>query len=435
MSELKNVVATLRAHVGNDARPTICFDRGGWSPALFKELSVAGFHLLTYRKAPLSDEPRSSFSLHVFSDDRGKRHEYWLADRQVAISYANKRRRILLRQITRLDPTTGHQTQILATRDDEDPGILAHLMFSRWRAEDFFRYMRAHFGLDALDSYATAAEDPERLVANPVRRAADKELAAARRSLQVAETAHGKAAFGGRPADSELRRAFRDAQAEVDRFTGRRSGPGGAGSGRGWPASRARRPRRPRLLEGLRRAQVGHHLPGAGEPPPERVRALGGAGRHRATGGRDRARPAAGGAVTDGSDPPGSVATGLPGGTGDDPEVHRLPPPDPVYATPTAAELLAAVRDFLRDAVLDAASGHTRYLVRVAASIVDMVRRQCEQGDEARGAHSKAPWPPSGWPTRRSWPGPSGAPPAGVGCGPPSSANGASSSTGSSSPS
>ncbi|HLI44787.1 MAG TPA: helix-turn-helix domain-containing protein [Acidimicrobiales bacterium] len=218
VSELKKVVATLRALVGNDARPTICFDRGGWSPKLFKELSVAGFHLLTYRKAPLHDEPRTSFSLHVFSDDRGKRHEYWLADRQVAISYANKRRRLVLRQITRLDPKTGHQTQILTTRDDEDPALLAHLMFSRWREENFFRYMRAHFGLDALDSYATATEDPERLVANPTRKQADKELAAARRSLQVAESAQGKAAFGGRPADSELRRAFRDAQAEVDRL-------------------------------------------------------------------------------------------------------------------------------------------------------------------------------------------------------------------------
>lgn len=91
-------------------------------------------------------------------------------------------------------------------------------MFSRWREENFFRYMRAHFGLDALDSYATATEHPERLVANPIRRATDKELAAARRSLQVAKTAQGKAASGGRPADSELRRAFRDAQAEVDRL-------------------------------------------------------------------------------------------------------------------------------------------------------------------------------------------------------------------------
>jgi hypothetical protein len=218
VAELKKVTAAVRGLVGDEARPTICFDRGGWSPKLFKELELSGFHLLTYRKAPLNEEPRSAFSLHVVTDDRGTRHEYWLADRRVAIAYANKKRRILLRQITRLDPTTGHQTQVLTTRDDDDPAAIAHLMFSRWRQENFFRYMRAHFGLDALDSYATADEDPERLVANPARRAADKELAAARRSLAAAETKQGAEAFSGRPADAALRRAFADAQAEVDRL-------------------------------------------------------------------------------------------------------------------------------------------------------------------------------------------------------------------------
>jgi hypothetical protein len=91
-------------------------------------------------------------------------------------------------------------------------------MFSRWRQENFFRYMRAHFALDALDSYATIDADPERLVANPARRAADKELAAARRSLAAAEAKQGTAAFSGRPADAMLRRAFSDAIAEVDRL-------------------------------------------------------------------------------------------------------------------------------------------------------------------------------------------------------------------------
>lgn len=70
-------------------------------------------------------------------------------------------------------------------------------------------------------------------------------------------------------------------------------------------------------------------------------------------------------------------------GVADDPAAYRLPPADPVYGTPTAAELLAAVGDFLRGEVVQATSGHTRYLVRVAANVVDMVRRQCEQGDDA----------------------------------------------------
>ena len=39
---LRTVVEQVRALVGGDARPAICFDRGGWSPKLFEELTMAG---------------------------------------------------------------------------------------------------------------------------------------------------------------------------------------------------------------------------------------------------------------------------------------------------------------------------------------------------------------------------------------------------------
>lgn len=63
-----------------------------------------------------------------------------------------------------------------------------------------------------------------------------------------------------------------------------------------------------------------------------------------------------------------------------------LPPADPVYGTPTAAELLAAVSEFLRADVLGTTTGHTQYLLRVAINVVDIVQREVEQrpGAEAR---------------------------------------------------
>ena len=76
------------------------------------------------------------------------------------IAYDAGKRRFACRQITRLDPATGHQTQILTTRPDPDPAPVAHAMFNRWSQENFFRYMRAHYGLDALDSYATVDRRP-----------------------------------------------------------------------------------------------------------------------------------------------------------------------------------------------------------------------------------------------------------------------------------
>lgn len=218
VGELKTVVSKIRQLVGQDARPTICFDRGGWSPRLFAELTEAGFDVLTYRKAPLPREPASAFSPHAFVDELGRAHDYLLADRMVRIPYDKKRRRFMARQITRLDQSSGHQTQIITTRRDPDPALVAFAMFSRWRQENFFRYQRAHFGLDALDAYETTPDDPSRLVANPLRRDADRVTAEARRSLAAAQTAQGKAAVGGRRMDRELHEAFAGAQAEVDRL-------------------------------------------------------------------------------------------------------------------------------------------------------------------------------------------------------------------------
>ena len=144
VGELRKVAVQVRDLVGADRRPTIAFDRGGWSPILFTELVAAGFDILTYRKGPCPPEPSNSFTRHVFSDDRARRQDYWLADRNVRIAYKdhNKPRRFACRQITRLDPDTGHQTQVLTTRTDTDPAGLASAMFSRWRQENFSRYMR-----------------------------------------------------------------------------------------------------------------------------------------------------------------------------------------------------------------------------------------------------------------------------------------------------
>ncbi|MGH8974698.1 MAG: putative transposase [Acidimicrobiia bacterium] len=216
--ELRSVVTKVRGLVGPDARPTICFDRGGWSPKLFAELTLAGFDILTYRKGPARREPRSAFSTHRYRDGAGHTHDYLLAERNVRIAYDSGKRRFACRQITRLDPASGHQTQILTTRADPDPAPVAHAMFNRWSQENFFRYMRAHYGLDALDSYATIDDDPARTVPNPARRHADRALRDARRQLAAAEEAEGKASIDGRRPSPELLEAFTAARAEVDRL-------------------------------------------------------------------------------------------------------------------------------------------------------------------------------------------------------------------------
>lgn len=217
--ELRATTTKIRALVGPDARPTICFDRGGWSPKLFAELNTAGFEILTYRKGPAPIEPRNGFIEHLHTDTSGRTHNYLLDDRRIRLSYDKKKKRFACRQITRLDPVTGHQTQIVTTLSDTNPAPIAHAMFNRWSQENFFRYMRAHYALDALDSYATTADDLERITPNPARHNADRELRAAHRQLADCETTQGQASLAGRTPTKELKNLFAAAHAQVDQLT------------------------------------------------------------------------------------------------------------------------------------------------------------------------------------------------------------------------
>ena len=150
LDDLRVVTSKVRALVGYDARPTVCFERGGWSPKLLAELTAAGFEVLAYGKDFAQSEPRTAFHCHQFSGKDGRIHDYLLADHDVRLSYDGGRRHFSCRRITRLDPRAGHQTQIVTTRRDRDPATIAHATFHKWGQERFVDDMRADHGLDAL---------------------------------------------------------------------------------------------------------------------------------------------------------------------------------------------------------------------------------------------------------------------------------------------
>jgi hypothetical protein len=72
--------------------------------------------------------------------------------------------------------------------------VVAYRMFERWTQENFFRYMRQHFALDALVTYAVEPADPDRTVPNPARKVLRKQLTEARAALNALEQAYGHAA-------------------------------------------------------------------------------------------------------------------------------------------------------------------------------------------------------------------------------------------------
>jgi hypothetical protein len=88
----------------------------------------------------------------------------------------------------------GHQTQVITSRCDLRDIEVAYRMFERWRQENFFKYMREEFLLDALVDYQIEPEDPTRTIPNPERRALDKETRTARADLAKLEREYGAAA-------------------------------------------------------------------------------------------------------------------------------------------------------------------------------------------------------------------------------------------------
>ena len=67
--------------------------------------------------------------------------------------------KLRLRQVTRLCDG-GHQTTVITSRWDLGDIEVAYRMFERWRQENFFKYMREEFLLDALVDYQIEPEDP-----------------------------------------------------------------------------------------------------------------------------------------------------------------------------------------------------------------------------------------------------------------------------------
>jgi Transposase protein len=192
--ELRRVLPQVR-QVAGDRRVTVCFDRGGWSPDLFADVLEAGFDLLTYRKGPVADLPAAAFAAVACADDRGRAHEYYLADTTVALEIREGPRKgeaVSLRQVTRREPAARggtRQVHTLTSRTDLPAGEVCWRMSSRWRQENYFRYARTHFALDALDSYSAAPDDPHRMVPDPAKKAA---AARVRRAEAAASTAEAE---------------------------------------------------------------------------------------------------------------------------------------------------------------------------------------------------------------------------------------------------
>ena len=223
---MPHLLREVREVVG-ERRVTIVFDRGGWSPKLFAAMIKDGFDILTYRKGRCRRVNERRFIRRRAKFD-GRLVDYLLHDEPVRFLKG----RLRLRQVTRLCEG-GHQTNVITSRWDLRDIEVAYRMFERWRQENFFKYMREEFLLDALVDYQIEPEDPTRTIPNPERRALDKEIRAARAEVATLEREFGAAAAnnaeqrrptmrGFKIAHSRLGKQLRNARARVSRLFDRR---------------------------------------------------------------------------------------------------------------------------------------------------------------------------------------------------------------------
>jgi len=205
---LPTVLDEVRALVG-ERRVTVVFDRGGYSPKLFRKLVDSGFDILTYRKGRFRRVARKRFGDHQAALD-GREVSYTLADHGVLLLGGTLR----LRQVTRLS-ANGHQTVILTSRRDLPAVEVAYRMFERWRQENFFKYLREEYALDVLVDYTAEPEREPRDVPNPARAAVDAKLREARSELAGLQAEYGEKALSNIERARPTMRGFKIAAGKV----------------------------------------------------------------------------------------------------------------------------------------------------------------------------------------------------------------------------
>jgi hypothetical protein len=140
----------------------------------------------------------------------GKTTTYLLADQPVRLLKGTLR----LRQVTRL-AENGHQTPILTSRRDLPAAQVAYRMFDRWRQENFFKYLREEYALDALADYSVVPDDSTREVPNPAWAAADAKLRQAYANLERLEAEYGLEALNNIEGRRRTMRGFKIAQGQL----------------------------------------------------------------------------------------------------------------------------------------------------------------------------------------------------------------------------
>lgn len=147
------------------SRFTIVFDREGYSPKLFRELwREHRIAAMTYHKYPKDAWPQHEFKEYSAVMPNGETVCMMLAERGSRIGSGKEA--LWVREVRKLTQTE-HQTALISTAFNSNCLQDAVYMFSRWVQENFFAYMKKHYGIDGLLEHNTQQFPDPKTVVNP----------------------------------------------------------------------------------------------------------------------------------------------------------------------------------------------------------------------------------------------------------------------------
>lgn len=167
-------------------RFVMIFDRAGYSPAFFLRLKELRIAILSYHKFPGDDWDECEFSLYTVRMAMGAEVQVKLAERGTLLSSG-----LWAREVRYLKES-GHQTSIIVTDYISDLTVICVWMLSRWSQENFFKYMREHYGIDRLVEHGTEPIPDTSQIVNPAWRKLDSQVRS-----DLGKLTRLKAQFGG----------------------------------------------------------------------------------------------------------------------------------------------------------------------------------------------------------------------------------------------
>lgn len=146
-----------------DSTPAVCtiiFDREAYQPAFFMRLwTKYRIAVITYRKNVKDTWDQQSFSSHTITIGIQEKTMQLCEQETVLDGHPFREIRCLTQ--------TGHQTPVITTHPCLPTATVACTMFSRWKQENFFKYMISDYSFDHITSYGTEVIDEKKKVVNP----------------------------------------------------------------------------------------------------------------------------------------------------------------------------------------------------------------------------------------------------------------------------